>query len=148
MPLVDTIDSDLINAMKAKDADKLNALRMLKAAFGHLAIEKKKNKLEDSEAVDVIRKQVKQRKESFESFAKAGRKDLADKEQKELGILQAYLPQELSDEEIRGFAQKAIQASGAKSKSEMGKVMKELMPHVKGKADGKRVTDIVNKLLA
>lgn len=147
MALVNTIESDYIAAMKAKDMEKVAVLRLIKSAFGYAAVEKKKNALEDAEAVDVLRRQVKQRKESVESFEKGGRKDMADKERKELEIIQSYLPQEMSDEEIGKLAQKAIEASGAKSKADMGKVMKELMPHVKGKADGKRVNDIVNSLL-
>ena len=147
MPLVDSLDRDLVAAMKAKDADKLSALRMLKAAIGHKAIEKKKDKLDDAEAIEVIQRQVKQRRESLESFEKAGRNDLAEKERKELVVLQAYLPEQLGDDEIRKLVQQAMSISGAKSKQEMGKLMKELMPLVKGKADGKKVNEIVNQLL-
>ena len=147
MALIETIESDYIVAMKAKDADKVGVLRLVKAAFGTVAIEKKKNTLDEAEMIEVLRKQVKQRRESLDSFEKAGRQDLAAKEKKEMEILQTYLPKEMSDDEIRQLAQKAIQTSGAKVKAEMGKVMKELMPLVKGKADGKRVTDILNSML-
>jgi hypothetical protein len=148
MSLISSLESDYITAMKAKDADKVSVLRMVKAACGHAAIEKKKNQLDDAETVDVIRKQVKQRRESQESFEKAGRKDLAEKEARELAILQAYLPKELSDEEIKAFIQQAKQKSGAATKADMGKLMKELMPLVKGKADGRRVNDLVNSMLS
>jgi uncharacterized protein len=148
MSITERIEQDLVTAMKAKETDKTSVLRMVKAAFGNFAIEKKKNKIEDSEALEVLQKQAKQRRESVDSYEKAGRKDLADKERHELAILQNYLPKELTDDEIKAFALKAIEASGAKTKADMGKVMKELMPAVKGKADGKRVNEILSGLLA
>jgi len=147
MPIADTIDRDLTEAMKAKAQEKVSVLRMVKAAFMNYKIEKKKEKLEDSEALEILQRQVKQRKESLESFQKANRTDLAQKEERELVILQVYLPKQLSDDEIKVLAQKAIQTSGAKVKADAGKVMKELMPAVKGKVDGKRVNDIVMGLL-
>lgn len=148
MLMTQTIHQNLIQAMKAKDATKVSVLRMVKAALGNYAIEKKKIELEDSEALEVLQRQMKQRKESVESFEKAGRKDLADKERAEMAVLEIYLPKQLSDEEIKTLVQKAIHASGAKTKADAGKVMKELMPAVKGKADGRRVNEIVMSLLA
>ncbi len=148
MPIAEQIDRDIVTAMKTKDADKLVPLRMAKAAFGLLAIEKKKDRLDDSEASQILQKLVKQRKESIESFEKAGRTELAAKEKKEAEILQAYLPKQLSDDEIKAAAQKAIAESGAKTKAEIGKVMKALMPAIQGKADGKRVNEILLSLLA
>lgn len=148
MALLETLEKDLIESMKAKDADKLGVLRMVKAAVTNYKIDKKKESLEDSEVSEIIQKQVKQRRESIESFEKAGRTDLAEKEKKELSILEKYLPKQLTDEEIKALALKAIQTSGAKTKAEIGKVMKELMPAVKGKADGKRVNEILGALLA
>ncbi len=147
MSLIKRLEDDLIAAMKAKEADKLSVLRMVKAALTNYKIDKKKENLEDREVLEVLQKQAKQRKESLESFEKAGRAELAEKEKKELAILQAYMPKELSDEEIKALAQKAIQESGAASKADMGKVMKALMPSVKGKADGKRVNEILSRLL-
>ena len=148
MSLAQQLDQDLITAMKAKDADKLIVLRMVKAALTNYKIEKKREILEDSEILDVLQKQAKQRRESFESFDKAGRQDLAEKERKELTILQAYMPKELTDEEIKTLAQKAISESGAAVKADIGKVMKVLMPWVKGRSDGKKVNEILGSLLA
>lgn len=148
MSLATQLDQDLIAAMKAKDADKLTVLRMVKTALTNYRIEKKRETLEESEILDILQKQTKQRKESLESFEKAGRQDLAEKERKELTILQAYMPKQLSDDEIKAFAQKAIAESGAAVKADIGKVMKVLMPHVKGKADGKKVNEILGSLLA
>ncbi len=147
MPIADQIEQDFIQAMKSKNADLVSTLRMVKAAFSNYKIEKKKDKLEDPEAVEVLQKQVKQRRESVESFEKAGRQDLAGKEKKEITFLEKYLPKQLADEEIKTLARKAVAASGAKTKADAGKVMKELMPAVKGKADGKRVNEIVMSLL-
>ncbi len=148
MGLAQQLDQDLITAMKAKDADKLIVLRMVKTALTNYKIEKKRETLEESEILDILQKQAKQRKESVESFEKAGRQDLADKERKELAILQAYMPKQLTDDEIKVLAQKAIAESGAAVKADIGKVMKVLMPWVKGKSDGKKVNEILGSLLA
>ena len=147
MGLLQKLEEDLVTAMKAKDADKVGVLRMVKAAATNYKIEKKKEVLEDPEVLDILQKQAKQRKESLESFEKAGRQELADKERKELAILQLYMPKELSDVEIKTLAQKAIAESGAKSKKDTGLVMKLLMPNVKGRADGKKVNEILGSLL-
>ena len=147
MNLEDLLEQDFKSAMKAKDADRVSVLRMVKAACINYRIEKKKESLTDADMQEILAKQLKQRRESFESYEKAGRKDLAAKEKKEMEILEAYLPKQLTDEEIKGLAQKAIAACQAKTKSDLGKVMKELIPLVKGKADGKRVNDIVLSFL-
>lgn len=147
MSLEERVKNDLIAAMKAKEADKLNTLRMLKAAMTNVMIEKKKDVLTDDESLQIIQKQAKQRKESIENFAKAGRTDMADKEKRELAILEIYLPKQLSDAEITELAKSVIQKTGASSKGDTGKVMKELMPLVKGKADGQRVNVILGSLL-
>lgn len=146
--LLAKLEQDLVAAMKAKEADKVDVLRMVKAAILNYKIDKKKEDLSDPEVHEILQKQAKQRRESIESFEKAGRQDLAAKEKKEVDILQTYLPKQLSDEEIKSLAQQAIAKSGAKSKNDMGLVMKELMPQVKGKADGKRVNEILGSLLA
>lgn len=147
MKLEETLNQDLQNAMKAQEADKLIVLRMVKAALVNFKIEKKKEQLTDEDVIDIIQKQAKQRRESIESFEKASRQDLADKEKKELMILQAYLPKQMSDDEIKAIAQKVIASTGAKTKADSGKVMKDLMPLVKGKADGKKVNEILAGLL-
>lgn len=147
MSLVDQIESDLKNAMKTKNAEALSALRMLKAALQNETIQKKKDKLEDREVLEVIQKQAKQRKESIESFRAASRLELAAKEERELALLQAYLPKQLSPDEIRSLASQLMKDHGITSKAEMGRLMKVLMPEIKGRADGKVVNEIAQSLL-
>ena len=120
---------------------------MVKAALDNCKIERKKERLDDQEVIAVLQRQAKQRMESIESFQKAGRTDLVEKEKNEFAILQAYLPKPLTDEELKALVQKAITAAGAKTKADLGRVMKELMPSVQGKADGKRVNGVVLQLL-
>jgi len=147
MSLAEQIEKDVIAAMKARDAVKVSTLRMLKSALGNYLIQAKKDKAEDPEVLGILGKQAKQRRESLDSFEKAGRKDLADKEKAELAILEAYLPKQLTDDELRAAVQNAILTSGAKTPADMGKLMKVLMPTVQGKADGKRVQEAVKALL-
>lgn len=147
MSLMEQVEKDIIVAMKAKDALKVSTLRMMKSALGNYLIGAKKDKADDSEVLSMIGKQAKQRRESLESFEKAGRKDLADKEKAELAILEAYLPKQLTEEELRLEIQKAIALSGAKGPADMGKLMKALMPSIQGKADGRRVQDAIKGLL-
>ncbi|HOE69425.1 MAG TPA: GatB/YqeY domain-containing protein [Candidatus Omnitrophota bacterium] len=145
--LTEQIEKDVIEAMKAKDRVKVSTLRMLKSALGNYLISTKKDKADDAEILGLITKQAKQRRESIESFEKAGRKDLADKEKAELAVLEGYLPKQLSDEELAAEVKKAIEISGAKGPADMGKLMKTLMPAIQGKADGKRVQETVKSIL-
>ncbi len=147
MSLMEQVEKDIIVAMKAKDAIKVSTLRMMKSALGNYLIQIKKDKAEDAEVLGIITKQVKQRRESLEIFEKAGRKDLADKEKAELAILEAYLPKQLSDEELDAEVRKAIDLSGVKSPADIGKLMKALMPAIQGKAGGKRVQDAIKAIL-
>lgn len=147
MSITKMIHADLISAMKSKDELKVSTLRMLKAALGTVSIDKKKNELDDPEAIGVLQKQAKQRRESQDSFEKAGRKDLAQKEEKELRIIESYLPVQMSDDEIKKLVVESILKVGATLKTDIGNVMKDLMPKVKGKADGKKVNEIVQSLL-
>ncbi len=147
MSLAEQIEKDVIVAMKAKDVVKVSTLRMLKSALGNYLIQAKKDKADDSEVLGIITKQAKQRRESMDSFEKAGRKDLADKEKVELAILETYLPKQLTDDELRAAVQNAIATSGALNAADMGKLMKVLMPAIQGKADGKRVQEVVKALL-
>ena len=147
MSLHEKIEQDLVPAMKAKEAVKLSVLRMLKAALNNSAIEKKKDKLSDAEALEVLQRQVKQRKESIDSFEKGGRQELANNEKQELEVLLVYLPAQLSDEELKRIAQDVIGKMGATTKADAGRVMKDLMPLIKGKADGKRAQDLLSQLL-
>jgi uncharacterized protein len=147
--LCERVDQDLKEAMRAKDAVKLGVLRMLKSAIKYAAIAKSGNEseLSDAESVQVIRKQVKQRQDSIESFEKGGRAELAAKEKEELSILQSYLPQAMSPEELVKVVREAIAASGATSKAQMGAVMKVLQEKVAGRADGKTLSAEVQKQL-
>ena len=148
MSLQEQLNQDLTQAMKAKEMTKVQTLRMVKSSFTNYMIEKKKETLTDEEIIGVLQKQLKQRRESIESFEKAGRTELAQKEKEEALILEFYLPKQLSDEEIRCLVKQAMDKSGAKTKADSGKLMKELMPLVKGKVDGKRVNEIALSLLA
>ena len=144
---LEKIDSDLHNAMKARDEVIVSTLRMLKAAIKNKEIEKKVNALTEQDLLEVIQKQVKQRKDSIADFEKASRIDLATKEKSEITVLERYLPKALSDTELKALIQKAIQSVGAKTKADMGKVMKEVMRAVAGRADGKQVNQIASSLL-
>ena len=147
MTLQERIDSDLKDAMRAKDADKLAVLRMLKSAVKYAAIEKPDGVLDDTAATQVIRKQVKQRQDSIESFEKGGRPELAAKEKEEMEILNAYLPKGLSAEELSALVREAITEVGATSKAQMGAVMKALQAKAAGRADGKALSAEVQKQL-
>jgi uncharacterized protein YqeY len=135
--------------MREKSAIKLGVLRMLKAALMNAAIEKSgaQAKLDDADAVQVIRKQVKQRQDSIESFEKGGRAELAAKEKDELLILQSYLPQAMSADDIAKAVREAIAEVGATSKAQMGAVMKAVQAKVAGRADGKTLSAEVQKQL-
>jgi uncharacterized protein YqeY len=149
MTLQERVDSDLKDAMRAKDATRLGVLRMLKSALKYSAIEKSgaDAELDDGEAAQVIRKQVKQRQDSIESFEKGGRPELAAKEKEELAMLQAYLPQGLSAEELANVVRETISEVGATSKAQMGAVMKALQVKVAGRADGRMLSQEVQKQL-
>src|SRR3989338_237375 len=126
--LTETIDTDLKTAMKEKNTIKVATLRMLKAAIINKLIEKKAKELTDEDIREIIQKQVKQRKEAIEEFKKGARQDLVEKETKELTILERYLPSQLTEAELKSLISSVIESTAAKSKSDMGKVMKELMP--------------------
>ena len=147
MTLQERIDADLKDAMRAKEAGKLSVLRGLKSALKYAEIEKADAGLDDSAAVQVIRKQVKQRQDSIESFEKGGRPELAAKEKEELEILNAYLPKGLSAEELSTLVRETIAEVGATSKAQMGAVMKALQVKVAGRADGKALSAEVQKQL-
>ena len=150
MTLPERVDSDLKEAMRAKDATKVSVLRMLKSALKYAAIAKSgaEAELSDAEAVQVIRKQAKQRQDSIESFEKGGRAELADKEKEELGILNAYLPQAMSSDELAKIVRETIAELGATSKAQMGEVMKALQAKAGGRADGKTLSTEVQKQLS
>ena len=149
MTLQQRVDSDLKEAMRAKDATTLGVLRMLKSALKYTAIEKSgaEAELSDAETAQVIRKQAKQRQDSIESFEKGGRAELAAKEEKEMSILQSYLPQAMTGDELSKVVRETIAELGATSKAQMGAVMKALQAKVAGRADGKTLSQEVQKQL-
>ena len=149
MSLKEKLTADMKEAMKAKEEGKqrLSVIRLVRGAVRQQEIDGKKE-LSDEDVLGVISKEVKQRRDSIEDFKKGGRDDLVAEAEAEIAILMGYLPQQLSEDEVRSLVQEAIAASGATSPKDMGKVMKELMPKVKGRADGKLVNGIVKELLA
>jgi uncharacterized protein len=150
MSLQRRIDEDLKDAMRAKDAARLSVLRLLKAALKNAAIEKvgAEGELNDADAVAVIRKQVKQRQDSIESFEKGGRADLAEKEKAEIAVLSNYLPQAMNAEDLQKIVADTIAEVGATSRAQMGAVMKALQSKIAGRADGKTLSTEVQRQLS
>jgi uncharacterized protein YqeY len=147
MSLNDRISSDIAAAMKARDATRLSALRMLKAAVMNRSVEKGRD-LDDAEVLQVVRSLVKQRRESIEQFSKAGRTDLVEKETGEIAVLEQYLPPAATAEEIDAAVAAAIAETGAASLKDLGKVMKAVMPKLAGKhAEGRVVNEAVRRKL-
>ena len=147
MELQKKIDADLKEAMKSGAREKVSTLRMLNAALKNKQIEKKQQPLTEEEIIATVRSQIKQRKDAIEQFTKGGRQDLADKEADEIGVLEAFLPQQLTREELEPMVRDAIAEAGAHSAKDMGKVMKVLMPMVGARADGKLLSELVKNAL-
>ena len=147
MLLRDKVNGDIATAMKAKDAARLSALRMMKAAITNKGVEKGHD-LDDAEVLQVLASLVKQRRDSIEQFSKAGRTDLVNKETAEIAVLEEYLPPAASADEIDAAVAAAIAETAAASPKDMGKVMKAVMPKLAGKhADGKTVNEAVRRKL-
>jgi uncharacterized protein YqeY len=147
MLLRDKVNAEIAAAMKAKDAARLSALRMMKAAITNKGVEKGHD-LDDAEVLQVLASLVKQRRDSIDQFSKAGRTDLVDKETAEITVLEQYLPPAASPEEIDAAVAAAIAETGAASPKDMGKVMKAVMPKLAGRnADGKTVNETVRRKL-
>ena len=148
MTLKEQLTEDMKQAMKAKEAGKLrlSVIRMVRAAVKNVEIDGKKE-LGEEEVQAIIAKEVKMRKDSMEEFKKGNREDLVKQLEREIEVLLPYLPQQLTEEEIRALVAQAIAESGASSAKEMGKVMAILMPKVKGRADGKSVNTLVRAAL-
>ena len=141
------LSDDLKGAMKGGDTIKRGAIRMLMAAINN--VEKARQKeLDDSDIFGVIAKEVKQRRESIEAFKQGNRQDLVDKEEAELAILQEYLPQQMTREEVVGAARKIIAEVGAEGSKDKGKVMPVLMAQLRGRADGREINEVVSELLS
>lgn len=148
MSLSETIQKDIVTAMKAKDEMKLSVLRMVKAAFQLKEVDKMR-KLDEQESISLLQTLVKQRKESIDQFGKGGRQDLVDKEQKELTILETYLPAGASQAEMDAAIAKAIGETGANSIKQMGAVVKAAKTALEGKTvDGKALSDLVRERLS
>lgn len=141
------IAKDLKESIKARDEIRTSTLRLLTAAMQNMAIEKRQEELDDADIVKVISRQMKQRQDAIESFKKGGRSDLAEKESKEFEILKSYLPAQITEKEIEETVKRIIDQTGAASKSDFGRVMKICMQELNGRADGKIVSSVVQKLL-
>jgi uncharacterized protein YqeY len=146
MTLIEKINSDLKEAMKAKDQVKMDCLRQIKTEVMKKEVAGRKT-LSDDEVLGVISSLTKSHVDSIESFKKGGREDLVPKEEQELAILKAFLPEQLSDEELKKIVGEAVQTAAASTAKDTGKVMALVMPKVKGKADGSRVNAILREIL-
>jgi len=148
MTLRDRLTEDMKQAMRDKEAGKLrlSVIRMVRSAAKYLEIDRKKE-LDEAELIDVVAKEVKMRNDSLEEFRKADRPDALATLEKEIAILMEYLPEQMSEAEVRELVKQAVVEAQAASPKEMGKVMAILMPKVKGRADGKLVNSLVKEML-
>lgn len=146
MNLSERLNDDMKQAMRNQEKFKLTTIRMIRSSIKNQEIDLKRP-LDDAEVLDILSREIKQRKDSLQEFDKAGREDLAKDVAAEIEIISVYLPQQLTEEEIKVIVQQTIQETGASSKAEMGKVMSAILPKVKGRADGKLVNTIVQQFL-
>ena len=146
--LRERLRDDLKDAMRARDATRRGTIRLVEAAIKNAEIEKRGGELSEQDIQAILQRQVKQRQDSIEQYEQAGRSDLADVERAEIAVIEAYLPQQMSRAEIEAAAREAIQQTGATGPSDRGKVMGQLMPQLRGQADGATVNAIVSDLLA
>lgn len=146
MTIKEQLKNDMKEAMKAKDNETRDTLRLISAAIKQVEVDEQRE-LDDAAVQAILMKQAKQRRESIEEYEKAGRGELAEVEKTELAIIEKYLPQMMNEAEIRVLAEKAIAEVGATDTKSMGAVMGKLMPQVRGKADGKLVNQVVRQLL-
>ncbi len=147
MNLQEKIDQDIKQSMIAKNADRLGTLRMLKSAIKYLAIEKPGGALLDADVLQIVQKQVKQRRESIQQFTQGGRADLAAKEEKEILVLESYLPKQISDSELHAALGAVLKEIGASTKKDFGRAMKACTEKLAGGADNKRISEILGKIL-
>lgn len=146
MSLNERLNEDMKQAMRSQDKFKLSVIRMVRSSIKNIEIDQRRT-LDDNEVLDILSREIKQRKDSLQEFQKAGRDDLTEAVKSEISIIAEYLPEQLSEEEIKAIVQQTIQEIGASSKADMGKVMSALMPKVKGRADGKLVNQAVQQFL-
>jgi len=147
MPLREQLNEDIKTAMKAREQDKLNALRLLLSAVKQREVDERIT-LDDTGVIATIEKMLKQRKDSIAQYEKAQRQDLADKEKFEVGILEAYMPKQLSEGEVKAIIDAAVASTGAKGAADMGKVMGVVKPQLAGRADMGKVSGLVKAALA
>ena len=146
MSLKEQLANDMKEAMKAKEKERLAVIRMVRGAIKQQEIDNKVE-LDDDAVIAVISNEVKMRKDSIADFEKGGRADLVAQNEAEIAFLMPYLPQQLSEDEVRALVKEAVEQTGASSPKDMGKVMGALMPKVKGRADGKMVNTLVKEAL-
>ena len=147
MTLSERLQQEIKAAMLARDMDRLSTLRLLKSAIGYAQIERKNDNLPDADVIAIVQKEIKKRRDAIEQFQTGGRTELAAKEAKEIGVLEGFLPQPLSAEELEQLVRSVIQETGASSKKEMGAVMKAAQAKAAGRADGKSISAVVSRLL-
>ncbi len=147
MSLTEQLQQEIKAAMLAKDAPRLQALRMLKSALGYVQIEKKADALSDADVLAVVQREVKKRRDSAEQYTNAGRPELAATETAEIAVLEIFLPKQLAAEELEALVRATIQELGATDKKQMGAVMKAVQAKAAGRADGKTISALVGKLL-
>jgi len=147
MGLKEQIPEDLKNALRNKNALELSVLRMLQAALKNKEIDNNKEELKDEDVVSVVGAEIKKRRDAVKEYEKVNRPDAADQEKAEIDILMKYMPQQMSEDEIRDVVKSAVEETQAQGMKDIGKVMKVLMPKVKGKADGSIVNKIVREFL-
>ena len=147
MTLQERLSDEIKSAMRAKDADRLGTLRLLKSALGYAQIEKKSETTSDADFVALVQKEIKKRRDSIEQYEKGGRPELAAKEKQEIAILEPFLPTALSEGELEQLIRVTIQELAATSKKEMGQVIKAVQAKAAGRAEGKTISGLVGKLL-
>lgn len=148
MSLLNQLNQDMKQAMKQKDKATLSVIRMVKTSMQNEAIKLGKEELSQEEELTILTKELKQRKDSLQEFKKANRDDLVENLETEIHILQEYMPEQLTDDELTEIVQEAIEEVGATSVKDMGNIMKIVMPKVKGKADGSRVNKLVKQYIS
>ncbi len=144
--MIEKLKQDMIEAMKAKDKDRLTTIRMIKGDLDKEHIDKKRE-INDNLLIEVVNRGIKQRKDSISEFEKGGRSDLVEKTQKEIDILQSYLPEQLSEEEVVKIIDEIFDVLKPEGARDMGKIMKEVQPKLKGRADMKQVSEIIKSKL-
>ena len=147
MTLVERVQQEIKAAMLAKDADRLGTLRLLKSAIGYAQIERNNDRLPDAEVVALVQKEIKKRRDSIEQYQAGGRPELAAREGAEITVLESFLPQPLSADELEQMVRATVQEIGATSRKEMGAVIKAVQSKAAGRADGRTISAAVGRLL-